>query len=203
MLTALLIAHLLPHGGVSPVEALVHSAGWGFQHIIPNGLDHIAFVLGLFFLARRMQFLVAQVAVFTVAHSAASALAMLGRIAVPEIWVEIAVALSIAFVAVENLWGENLRRWRMAMVGVFGLIHGLAYAHSFAEMPVGGTVRTIALTGFNLGVGLGQMAVIGLAFLLAAPVWSKGWYRSHVAIPASCAIGLCGLLWAVERSLAL
>lgn len=197
------IAHLVPHGDVSQMEVLCHAVGWGFQHILPRGLDHVAFVLGLFFLARQMQPLVTQVALFTLAHSVSLAMMMLGWIAIPPAWVELAVALSIAFVAVENLCGEGLRRWRLAMVGLFGLIHGMAFAHSFYEMPVSSAVLPLALTGFNLGLGLGQMAVIVAAFALVAPAWSQMWYRTRVAIPASCVIALGGITWAVDRVLSL
>ena len=150
-----------------------------------------------------MQPLVTQVALFTLAHSVSLAMMMLGWFAIPSAWVELAVALSIAFVAVENLCGEGLRRWRLAMVGLFGLIHGMAFAHSFHGMSADPSVLPLALTGFNLGLGLGQMAVIVAAFALVAPAWSQMWYRTRVAIPASCVIALGGITWAVDRVLSL
>lgn len=200
MLTALLIAHLVPQGGVSPFEVLVHSAGWGFQHILPNGLDHIVFILGLFFLAKKGTELVAQVSVFTVAHSMSTGISILGWIVVPVAWVEVAVALSITFIAVEGLCCRNWRAWRLPMVAAFGIIHGLAYAHSFQEMLTDTAVASLALAGFTMGIGLGQFAVIGVASLLLSPYWSHSWYRPRVAVPATYVIGLCGLVWTMGQA---
>lgn len=203
MILSLLVAQALFTADASRGQVLLQSVARGFAHIVPEGLDHIAFVLGLFFLAKHLPELVRQVAAFTVAHSAAMGLSMVGWLAVPSVWVEIAVALSITFVAVEGLWGGRWQAWRLPMVAVFGMVHGLAYAHSFQELLVDSSVMSLALAGFTMGIGLGQFTVVGAAVLLTAPVWPRAWYRPRVAVPATCVIGLCGLAWAVERALAL
>ncbi len=183
------------------IQAALEAVATGFRHIIPEGADHIAFLLGLFFLSRQFGPLLLQVTAFTLAHSLTLSCAMLGWIELPSRWVEIAVGLSILFVAVENLCHKRLASWRLAIVIFFGLIHGLAYAHSFAvsaERPSPSELLP-ALFGFNLGVELGQVTVVGLAYLVFHPWWEKAWYRTHVALPASALIALSGLFWTWQR----
>lgn len=139
----------------------------GFEHIVPLGFDHILFVLGLFFLAPRLRPLLWQVSAFTVAHTITLALATTGTVnVVPEI-VEPLIALSIVYVAVENLFTDGLSRWRPVLIFGFGLLHGLGFATVLGEfgLPPGQFVP--ALLGFNIGVEFGQLVVIGVALLLS------------------------------------
>jgi hypothetical protein len=159
--------------------------GLGFTHILPDGLDHILFILGLFFLARDVHTLLLQVTLFTMAHSLTLGLAMKRLLAVNTQVVEIAIALSIAFIAAENLMGERLSRWRPWMVFGFGLVHGLGFAHSFGGIPVRSADFMEALFSFNVGIELGQLVVVGLAFALVAAWWRREWYLDMVARPAS------------------
>ena len=175
--------------------------GLGFRHIVPDGLDHILFILGLFFLARDVHTLLLQVTLFTMAHSLTLGLAMKGLLTVNTQVVEVFIALSIAFIAAENLMGERLSRWRPWMVFGFGLIHGLGFAHSFGVIPVRSADFMEALFSFNVGIELGQLVVVGLAFALVAAWWRRDWYLDLVARPASISIALAGVYLAVERSL--
>jgi len=137
----------------------------GFDHIVPKGLDHILFVLGLFFLSARMKPLLTQVSLFTLAHTITLALAALGYVVVPGSIVEPLIAASIVYVAVENIFMKNLSPWRPVVVFGFGLLHGLGFASVLAEfgLPQGAFVP--ALIGFNVGVEIGQLAVIAVMFL--------------------------------------
>lgn len=175
--------------------------GLGFTHIVPHGLDHILFILGLFFVARDAFTLLTEVTLFTVAHSLTLGLAMNGLLSVPSRAVEVAIGLSIAFIAVENLYHHRLGRWRPWMVFAFGLIHGLGFAHSFEETAVSPSTMLPALFSFNLGIELGQLAVVGAAYLLAVTWWNRDWYLPRVARPASVMIAVMGLYLALERSL--
>ncbi|NCO88007.1 MAG: HupE/UreJ family protein [Rhodobacterales bacterium] len=172
----------------------------GFDHIVPKGLDHILFVLGLFFLSTQMRPLLLQVSAFTLAHTLTLALAALGYVSVPGSIVEPLIAASIVFVAVENIFTQGLSRWRPVVVFAFGLLHGLGFASVLGEfgLPQGAFIP--ALIGFNIGVELGQLAVIATAFALVA-YWFGGrdWYRRAIATPASVAIALVGGWWFVER----
>ena len=172
----------------------------GFTHILPYGLDHVLFVLGIYLLTHRRQAVLWQVTAFTVAHSITLGLSMYGLVRVPASIVEPLIAVSIAYVAVENLFVRELRPWRLALVFGFGLLHGLGFAGVLTELGLPRAEFVTALATFNLGVEAGQLAVIGGAFLLVGKWWgSRDWYRSRVAVPASLAIACAALYWTVER----
>ena len=178
----------------------------GVRHILPGGLDHILFVLALFLSSARIRSLVIQISTFTVAHTATLALAASGVIAPSAQLVEPLIAATIAFVAIENLVFDDMTRWRPVLVFLFGLIHGLGFAGFFGELGLPEDQFWSALIGFNLGVEIGQLAVVIAAFLLVrgvqrnidATVWDHA-YRRYAVVPASALIGATGLWWAIER----
>jgi hypothetical protein len=139
----------------------------GFVHILPKGIDHILFVFGLFLLVPNWKPLLQQTIVFTLAHSLSLAAAALGWVSFPATPVEILIAASIAWVGLENLWAKELGKWRLGLVGVFGLIHGLGFAGVLADLLPADQAAKIpgALLGFNLGVELGQITVLAIAFV--------------------------------------
>ncbi len=106
-------------------QALAAYVPVGFDHIVPKGLDHILFVLGLFFLSTRLGPLLWQVSAFTLAHTVTLALGALGYVNLPPSVVEPVIAASIVFVAVENIVSQGLNPWRPVIVFGFGLLHGL------------------------------------------------------------------------------
>ena len=171
----------------------------GFEHILPEGLDHILFVLGLFLLCRAWKPILIQVTTFTAAHTITLALATLGYVSVDPKIVEPIIAASIAIVALENIFRPTYGKFRVLMVFVFGLIHGLGFAQRLIDERIPSGSLVSALLGFNVGVELGQLAVIGLA--LAATFWIKDEekYRRWVVIPASALIALAGIFWAIQR----
>lgn len=173
----------------------------GFTHIVPMGLDHILFVLGLFLLAPGIRPLLKQVTAFTVAHSLTLGLAMLGIVHLSSRIVEPLIALSIAVVAVENIFSQKVNPARWMIVFGFGLIHGLGFAGVLAELGVPRGQFLPALLSFNVGVEFGQLAVILAAALLTLPVIRREWYHRRVTIPASLCIAGIGLYWAVTRAL--
>ncbi len=137
----------------------------GFDHIVPKGLDHILFVLGLFFLSARLRPLLTQVSLFTLAHTITLAAAALGVVSVPSTIVEPLIAASIVYVAVENIFLKNLSPWRPFVVFGFGLLHGLGFASVLAEFGLPEGTFVPALIGFNLGVEFGQLAIIAVMFV--------------------------------------
>ncbi len=172
----------------------------GFTHILPHGLDHILFVLGLFLFSTRMRPLLIQVTAFTVAHSITLGLALLGAISLPARIVEPLIALSIAVVAVENIFLRNrLPPHRWLVVFLFGLVHGMGFAGVLSEFGFPENRFWTTVLSFNLGVELGQLAVIGLAFAATFWAFKKPWYEKRIVYPISGAIALVGLYWAVER----
>lgn len=180
----------------------------GVEHILPGGLDHILFVLALFLTSRRLRPLVLQISAFTVAHTLTLGLAAAGVVSPPASVVEPLIAATIAFVAIENLWLKDMPRWRPALVFGFGLLHGLGFAGFFGELGLPEGQFWSALIGFNIGVEIGQLSVVLLAAVLVVALRrvAEGEdfdqrFRQWVAIPASLAIGLTGLWWAVTRTL--
>ncbi len=172
----------------------------GFVHVIPKGLDHILFVLGVFLLTAAWRPLLLQVTAFTLAHSVTMALATFGLVAVPSAVVEPIVAASIVFVAVENIFRPVYSIRRLAVILVFGLIHGLAFAGALGDIASATGSLGVALLGFNFGVEAGQLVVIAGAWVLTFRVTDEQVRRKFVVIPASVLIALAGLWWAYERT---
>lgn len=173
----------------------------GFTHILPEGTDHILFVLGLFLLSCRIKPLLWQVTAFTVAHSITLGLAMYGVFRLPSSVVEPMIAASIAFVAVENICTPELKPWRPVVVFCFGLIHGLGFSSVLLELGLPRQDFATALVAFNGGVELGQLTVITAAFLVVGWWRKRPWYRSAIVIPASALIAVTGIFWTVQRIL--
>jgi len=185
-----------------PWHTLLNYIPIGFDHIVPKGLDHILFVLGLFFLSAQVRPLLWQVSAFTLAHTITLALASLGYVTISPRIVEPLIAASIVLIAVENLFTDGLSRWRPFVVFGFGLLHGLGFASILTEVGLPGGGFWPALIGFNIGVELGQLAVIAVAYGLTVYwVGDRPWYRRTVAVPASLAIAAVGAFWFVERTL--
>ena len=167
----------------------------GFTHILPKGTDHILFVLGIFLLSIRLRPILMQVTAFTVAHTITLALTIYGVVSLSPRIVEPLIALSIVYVAVENILTPKLSPWRVAVVFAFGLLHGMGFAGVLAQLGLPRSEFLPALLSFNAGVELGQLAVISIAFLLIGlPFRNKPWYRRRIVIPGSIAIAAVGLV---------
>lgn len=172
----------------------------GFTHIIPLGLDHILFVVCLFFLSPKLKTVIWQATAFTIAHSITLGLAMYDVISPPTYIVEPVIALSIMFVAIENIISDQLRPSRILIVFAFGLIHGMGFASVLTDLGLPEDKFVISLLTFNLGVELGQISVILLAWLLIGNWFSaKPWYKKRVVIPISVVIAAIALYWTIER----
>ena len=172
----------------------------GFTHILPNGLDHILFVLGIFLFSRRLKHVLWQVSAFTIAHSITLGLTLYGVVSLSPSIVEPMIALSIVYVAVENLFTTELKPWRIGFVFAFGLLHGMGFAGVLRELGLPRSEFLTGLIAFNAGVEGGQLAVIGTASLLVAH-WSSNRrvYRRLVVVPGSATIALTGLYWTIVR----
>jgi len=173
----------------------------GYRHIIPLGLDHLLFILGLFLFAPRWKPLVGQSLTFTLAHSITLALAVLGFITLPSRIVEVLIAASIVWVGIENLIVKELKPSRLFLVFGFGLFHGLGFAGVLREKlgNLTGEQVTLPLVSFNIGVELAQITVIVCAFAILWPV--RKW-RDRVRMIGSTIVALTGLFWMFERIVA-
>jgi len=185
---------------VTAVETARQYFGLGFTHILPKGLDHVLFVVGIFLLSARWRSVLLQVSTFTVAHSITLGLTMAGVVSLPARLVEPMIALSIAYVAIENLATSELKPWRLALVFAFGLLHGMGFAGVLRDLGLPRAQFLTALLTFNAGVEAGQLAVIAMAFSAVA-YWrhNRVSYRRFIVQPASLAIALAGVYWTVQR----
>jgi hypothetical protein len=173
----------------------------GFEHILPDGLDHVLFVLGLALLSSRIKPLLLQVSAFTIAHTLTLALAVYGVVSLPSRVVEPLIALSIVYVGVENLMRRQPTGLRVAVVFVFGLLHGLGFAGALTELGWPSGRRLLALVAFNLGVELGQVTVIAVAVAALAAITRLGAPRRRIEQGLSVAIAAVAIVWTVERAL--
>jgi len=172
----------------------------GFEHIIPLGFDHILFIACVFFLNTDLKKVIIQASMFTLAHSITLGLAMYGIIKPPANIIEPLIALSIVFLAIENITSDKVKPWRLVMVFLFGMVHGMGFAGALSQLGMPQYAFATALISFNVGVELGQLTIILLLYFLVSRMFSKTWwYRRRVVIPVSVVIALVALYWTVER----
>ncbi|EGX99928.1 hypothetical protein AZA_89890 [Nitrospirillum viridazoti Y2] len=157
-------------------------------------------MLGIFLLTTRLRSILVQVTAFTLAHSVTLGLTMYGVISLPSRVVEPLIALSVAYVAVENILTARLTPWRPLVVFAFGLLHGMGFAGALADLRLARRDVIPALVSFNVGIELAQLSIIAAAYAAVA-LWHKDkpWYRRRVVIPASSLIAATGLFWTVQR----
>lgn len=185
---------------MSRTEAALLYLKIGYEHILPLGLDHILFVLSLFLLSPRLKSIIWQSTAFTVAHSVTLGLAMYHVVAPPAQIIEPLIALSIVCIAAENIFITRLKPARIGLVFLFGLVHGLGFASSLGTMGLPQNAYLSSLVMFNVGVELGQLTVILLAFFLVGKWFGeKPFYRRRVVIPVSLAIMVVAGYWTIER----
>lgn len=185
---------------MSSKETLLLYLQLGFQHIIPLGLDHILFIIALFIINPKFKDILLQATAFTIAHTITLGLSMFQIIKAPTQIVEIIIAVSIVYVAVENIYSNKVKPSRIAIVFLFGLIHGLGFAAVLSEIGLPQNKFIPSLLMFNIGVELGQIAVITLFyFLLIKWVKHKEYYRFKIVRPISFLISLVAIFWIFER----
>ena len=174
----------------------------GYKHILPLGLDHILFVLSLFLFSADLKKVLWQSLAFTVAHSVTLGLAAYNVITISPSIVEPLIALSIMYVALENIFAKKLKASRIGVIFLFGLIHGLGFASALSNLGLPKDAFLSSLIMFNVGVELGQVTVILAAFLLFG-FWfgKKPYYRKYVVTPLSLIIAAIALYWVIERTL--
>lgn len=170
----------------------------GIEHIL-FGFDHVLFVLALIMSGGRLVSLLAIVTAFTLAHSVTLALSVLDIVTVPSSIVEPLIALSIAYVAAENILNKGAVSRRWAVSFLFGLVHGFGFAGTLREIGLPADGLLAALVGFNLGVELGQAAIVALAVPVLLWTGRFAWARP-LATTISAVILVAGLLLLIERA---
>jgi HupE / UreJ protein len=200
--TSMLFAHTINYSleNAPAGDVIWYYIKLGFQHIIPAGTDHILFVIGLCLLSTKVKTILWQATAFTVAHSITLALSMKNIMMAPSAVIEPIISLSIMFVAVENMLVKKLRPWRILVVFMFGLIHGMGFASALNEIGLPPGKFFTSIIAFNAGVELGQIAVIVVMFsLVINRLKDKPWYRKNVVYGLSALITLVAFYWTIER----
>ena len=174
-------------------------ASLGIEHIL-GGFDHLLFVLALLFLVGFNRRLLLTITAFTVAHSLTLALSSLGLLTLRSPPVEATIALSILLVAVEALSKEQTlsRRWPACVAFLFGLVHGLGFAGALADIGLPQNHLSLALLTFNVGVELGQLLVVLIAYLVYRAFAARPTFALARA-PALYAIGALAAYWSIDR----
>jgi hypothetical protein len=197
--------------GFEPPSALTVAGQYvwlGIVHIVPGGLDHMLFVLGLVLGAgTRVRRLVLLLSLFTLAHTLTLALGALGWVVVSGAVVEPLIALSIAFVGVENAWSfrrgaegtAGVLKYRPFVVLAFGLLHGLGFAGALTEAGIPRETFVVSLLSFNVGVELGQLLVAGVGLVLLLLAARRPSVEAKLALRGSLLIALVGLGWTFAR----
>ncbi len=181
-------------------DGLTHRMGrflrLGVEHIF-TGYDHIAFLVGLIILGGSLGSLAGIVTSFTLAHSITLILATLNLVVLPDRFVEAAIALSICYIALENILVREIR-FRWAISFFFGLVHGFGFSNILRSMQLPRQGLMTSLLSFNLGVEVGQILIIAALFPLIMYVRRRQWHRSAVKLTSSLILGL-GAFWLVQR----
>lgn len=172
----------------------------GIKHIV-FGFDHLLFLFALLLVVSRFGEIAKIVTFFTIAHSITLSLAALEVITVPSFIVEPVIAISIIYVGLENIFKTaQTKRWLIAYI--FGLVHGLGFAGVLQEIGIGsGTASVLPLLSFNLGVEIGQIAIILLVLPILWKLQKKSFYKTKFVPICSILISIAGLYWLIERIL--
>jgi hypothetical protein len=169
----------------------------GIEHIF-GGYDHLAFLAGLLIMTTTLRGLVKVVTSFTFAHSITLALATFNLVSVPSRVIESLIALSIAYIAIENFAGKTLlHRWKITFL--FGLVHGFGFSNVLKEMALTRRTLAISLFSFNGGVELGQLAFVCIVFPVVYLATTSRW-KKHFLSATSIAIAALGFYWFVQRA---
>lgn len=172
----------------------------GVEHIL-TGYDHLAFLLALLAVCRKLTSVLAIVTAFTIAHSVTLASAALGFLVLPSRVVEPLIGATIVAVAAENLWRRSESRYRWLVAFAFGLVHGFGFAGALRAIGLGvnGAPIAVPLFAFNLGVELGQAGVVVVLLPILFRLRRRPLFDRYGAQVISLLVALAGLWWLVSR----
>jgi hydrogenase/urease accessory protein HupE len=180
------------------LQQITSFIGLGIEHIW-TGYDHILFLISLLMLGGELRYLIKVVTAFSLSHSITLTLAVLNMISVPSRWVEIVIALSIAYIAAENLWHKepNPTRWQLAFG--FGLIHGLGFSSALQELELPRNNLVVSLASFSAGIEIGQISIVLFTYLCLSYLRKLPWDLTIRRLISSGVI-VMSLIWLWERA---
>jgi HupE / UreJ protein len=168
----------------------------GIEHIF-TGYDHLAFLAGLLITTTTLRSLVKVITSFTAAHSITLALATFGLVSLPGRLIESLIALSIAYIAIENFTGKTLvHRWKITFL--FGLVHGFGFSNVLKEMALSRRTLAVGLFSFNGGVELGQLGFVCIVFPIVLYLSTSRWKPQFLSASSAAIAGL-GFYWFIQR----
>ena len=174
----------------------------GYEHVVPLGYDHILFIIDLFFYDSKLKTAAIQCTLFTLAHTLTLILVALGYVNLNTKLVETCIAVSICLVAIENFYAKKLNVWRLLVVFIFGLIHGIGFAGALKDFGLPQEELIPALVGFNSGVEIAQLSLIALLYFTFTRYLShKIWYKEKITNPLSLLISGIAVFWFITRIL--
>lgn len=172
----------------------------GFSHVLPWGYDHIVFILSMCLLDPRVKTILIQCSLFTLAHSITLGLTALGVVFPSMSLVEPLIAISILYTAVENILLTGVHKFRFLIIFLFGLIHGMGFASALREIGIPKEYVLSSLISFNVGVELGQLAVVFAAYFACVKwIMNKSYYKPKFLYPISVLIGCVAIYWTLDR----
>lgn len=172
----------------------------GFTHVIPNGFDHIVFIICVFFASNSWREMILFCSAFTIAHSLSLIISLSNLINISSTLVEPLIAMTILFSALENIFQLNTNRWKPLLIFFFGLIHGLGFANSFKELNVPSSEIIQSTIGFNLGVELAQLTILfTLYYTFTKHLSKKPFYHSIIVQPIATLIACLAIFWTITR----
>lgn len=170
----------------------------GIEHIW-TGYDHILFLISLLMLGGELGYLIKVVTAFSLSHSLTLTLAVLNIVSVPSRWVEIAIALSIGYVAAENLWRKEPDRSRWQLAFAFGLIHGLGFSSALQELELPRNNLAVSLISFSAGIEIGQISIVLLTYLCLSYLRKFPWDLTIRRL-ISAGVIVMSAIWFWERA---
>ena len=171
----------------------------GMNHIL-TGYDHLLFLFALLIRKQKLKQYITTITAFTIAHSITLTLSVLGIVDLPSRFVESMIALSICYVAIENIFRKEIK-FRWAITFFFGLIHGLGFASILKEMNLPKSDLVIALLNFNVGIEIIQIIIVLLLVSVLFKLQNLTKYRLYINA-GSAVIFLLGTIWFIQRILA-
>lgn len=176
------------------LDTMLNYIWYGMEHLF-TGYDHMLFLLGLVIVRLKWSEYLRILTAFTVGHSITLTLAALEIVMIPGAIIEPLIALSIVFVAAENIFRKQYE-WRWLITGFFGVIHGFGFAGVLAGRFSGNVA--LPLLSFNIGIELGQLTVFLVLLPIIYFIRQTRWNRQTV-YGLSGVIGLFGTVWFLER----
>lgn len=172
----------------------------GFFHVVPNGLDHILFILAIFFLDPKPKSLLIHCSLFTLAHSVTLGVVSVGAIRPPEWLIEPMIALSIVITAIGNILNQKVSWFRLLFIFLFGLVHGMGFANAISSEGFSVSYFYSSLISFNLGIEISQLFIMLISYIVFHKWFrNESQYKKMIAIPGSTIIAGIALYWTIDR----